>query len=163
MAEFPPAGDAAISQPTTEISVPNSSMLSVTSLALATVAMAVFWSVELAAGSGIGTAHGVVYPVAAVAGLILGVIAVATGVVARRRVKRGNAARGGVAIAGIVLGVVAIVVPAILLAYLAYLGYSGYEDFQSCVRGAGTAYPSYLCLKGCPSFLDSLCRRQIGW
>jgi len=161
MTESP--NDPATAQPTTEISAPNSSRLSTTSLVLAIVALAVFWSVELAAGSGIEATRGGVYLVAVVASVILGMIAVVTGVVARRRVRRGNAARGGVALAGIVLGVVAVVVPAILLVYLVYWEYTGYRDFESCVRGAGTAYPSYLCLKECPWLLDSLCRKQIGW
>jgi len=42
-----------------------------------------------------------------VIGLPLGIVAVAIGLVARRRVKRGRATHGGVALAGIVLGVAA--------------------------------------------------------
>lgn len=139
------------------------SKLSFVSLAVAVVALAAFWSVELAAGSGIEATQSVVYVLAAAAAVILGVIAVWTGVVARRRVKRGNATGGGVALAGVALGLLAAVVPATLLASLAYLEYSGWQEFRSCVKGAGTAYPNYLCLKECPPFLDSLCRKQIGW
>ncbi|HWS92371.1 MAG TPA: DUF4190 domain-containing protein [Mycobacterium sp.] len=158
-----PPGDPAISERTPEKSASNSSGLSIASLALGIVALAVFWWAEVAAGSGVQVAQIVVYLVAAMAGVILGVIAVVTGVIARRRVKRGNAARGGVALAGIVLGVLAVVIPAIVLADLAYVQYSGYEQFELCVKRAGTAYPNYLCLKECPSLLDSLCRRAIGW
>jgi heme/copper-type cytochrome/quinol oxidase subunit 2 len=134
-----------------------------TSLALAIIALAAFWPLELAAGAGIAPTQGVVYVLGAVAGVVLGAVAVVTGVVARRRVKRGTATGGGVALAGIVLGLVAAAVPAALLAYLAYLVYTGYQEFESCVRGAGTAHPSYLCLKECPPFLDSFCRQHIRW
>jgi hypothetical protein len=43
-------------------------------------------------------------------GVGLGIAAVAMGLAARRRVKRGEAAQGGVALAGIVLGILATVV-----------------------------------------------------
>jgi hypothetical protein len=131
--------------------------LSITSLALAIVALMVFCSV-------IGAWRvlaGVILIVGAVAGVILGVGAVVTGVVARRRVKRGDAGRGGVALAGIALGVAAVVGPAIFLAMMVYYMYSGYEEFQQCIRGSG--FPKYLCLKECPEFLDHLCRQEIGW
>jgi hypothetical protein len=83
-------------------------MLSITSLALAIVALAVFWSVAVATVFQVpATDSGVAFVVAAVAGVILGIGAVVTGVVARRRVRRGQAGRGGIALAGIVLGVVA--------------------------------------------------------
>lgn len=131
--------------------------LSIASLALAIVALAVFCSV-------IGAWRvlaGVNLIVGAVAGVILGVGAVVTGVVARRRVRRGDAGRGGLALAGIALGVAAVVVLAIFLAMMVYSVYSGYEEFQHCIRGSG--FPKYLCLKECPQFLDYLCRKEIGW
>ncbi len=140
-----------------------SSRLSFASLALAVVALALFWSAAAAAAHHVGGAEDAAYAVAAMAGVILGLAAVVTGFAARRRVKRGAAARGGVALAGIVLGIVAFVVPAALLGFLAYLVHSGYQEFEACVRSAGTSHPSYLCLKDCPVFLDSLCRRAIGW
>jgi hypothetical protein len=140
-----------------------SSKLSITSLVLAIVALASFWSVMFAAGSHVQAAQDFGYLVAAVAALILGVGAVVAGMVARRRVKRGGAAGGGIALTGIVLGVVAVVVPGFLLALVVYSEYSGYRDFEACVRGSGTANPDYLCLKECPKFFDSWCRKQIGW
>ena len=96
----------------------NSPVLSITSLALAIVALAVFWSV-MVAGIFDVRAEGVVFIVAAVAGVFLGLGAVVTGVVARRRVRRGDAARGGVALADILLGHVAGFVPSIILGRLA--------------------------------------------
>jgi hypothetical protein len=138
--------------------------LSITSLALAIVALAVFWSVAVATVFRVGAADSpVVFIVAAVVGVILGMGAVVTGVVARRRVRRGQAGRGGVALAGIVVGVVAVVVPAILAAGVVYLLYSEYEEFERCIRVPETASPKYLCLKECPGILDSLCRKEIGW
>ena len=95
---------------------PHSPKLSITSLALALVALLVFGSAAIAAVVDVGTVRDVVLVVAAVAGVILGIGAVLTGVVARRRVQRGNAARGGAALAGIVLGAVTAVLPAIVLA-----------------------------------------------
>ncbi len=59
--------------------------LSITSLVLAIVALVFCWSI--------------------VGGVILGVGAVVTGVVARRRVRRGEPAKGGIALADIVLGI----------------------------------------------------------
>jgi heme/copper-type cytochrome/quinol oxidase subunit 2 len=123
------------------------SNLSITSLALALVALAVFWSEMVAAFFEVRGVEGAVYIVAVVAGFIFGVGAVVTGVIARRRVRRGDAGRGGVARAGIVLGVVAAVVPAILLALVVYGVFYGYEEFQECIKGSGSAYPNYLCLK----------------
>jgi hypothetical protein len=138
--------------------------LSITSLTLAIVALAVFWSVAVAAVFREGAADSpVVFLVAAAAGVILGVAAVVTGVVARRRVRRGQAVRGGVALAGIVLGVAAAVVPAVYAAWVLYLLYAQYQEFEQCIRVPETAAPKYLCLKECPGILDSLCRKEIGW
>ncbi len=155
------AGEPAISKPPGGEPASNSAALSITSLASAVVALVVFWAVILAAA--LGALEGVVVIMAAAAGVILGVCAVLTGIVARRRVRRGRAAGGGIALAGIVLGIVAVVLPAITLAGLAYEMYSDYEEFEHCVRGSGSAYPNYLCLKECPKFFDSLCRKKIGW
>lgn len=136
--------------------------LSITSLALAIVALAVFWSAVVAALLGVCLTDSVL-TVAPAAGVILGVAAVVIGIVARRRVRRGQAGRGGVALAGIVLGVAAAVVPAVYAAWVVYLLYAKYQEFEQCIRVPETASPKYLCLKKCPSILDSLCRREIGW
>jgi hypothetical protein len=138
--------------------------LSITSLALAIVALAGSCPVAVAAMFRVSAAdRPVVFIVAAVVGVILGTGAVVTGVVARRRVRRGQAGRGGVALTGIVLGVVAAVVPAILAAWVVYLIYAKYQEFEQCIRVPETAAPKYLCLKECPDILDSLCRKEIGW
>jgi hypothetical protein len=135
-----------------------------TSLALAIGALAVFWPVAVATVFHVpATDNGVAFIVAAVAGVILGVGAVVTGGVARRRVRRGQAGRAGVALAGIVLGIVAAVVPATLAAWVVYLIYAQYQEFEQCIRVPETASPRYLCLKECPVILDSLCRKEIGW
>jgi hypothetical protein len=138
--------------------------LGMTSLALAIVALVVFWSVAIVAVSGVRAIESVVTVVVAVAsGVILGVAAVVTGIVARRRVRRGQASRGGVALAGIVLGVMAAVVPAVYAAWVVYMFYSEYQQFEQCIKAPESSYPRYFCLKDCPGFLDSLCRKQIGW
>jgi MFS family permease len=135
-----------------------------TSLALAIGALAVFWPVAVATVFHVpATDNGVAFIVAAAAGVILGVGAVVTGAVARRRVRRGQAGRAGVALAGIVLGIVAAVVPATLAAWVVYLIYAKYQEFEQCIRVPESASPRYLCLKECPAILDSLCRKEIGW
>jgi len=146
-----------MTEPTRETLPSSSPVLSITSLVLAIAALAVFGPLLVAGVSGVGAV------VALLAGVILGVGAVVTGVVARRRVRRGDATGGGVALAGIVLGAAVVAVLGLMLAWLAYILYSDYEDFEHCIRGSGSAYPKYLCLKQCPDFLDSLCRREIGW
>lgn len=157
------AGDSATPGSTREKSASNSSALSIASLALAIASLAVFWPVMIVTDLRMGAGEGVVVIAAAVAGTVLGAGAVVTGAVARRRVRRGHAAGGGVALAGFVLGIVVVVMPAIALAGLAYEMYSEYQEFDHCVRGSDSGYPKYLCLKECPTFFDSLCRKRVGW
>ncbi|WP_142280860.1 DUF4190 domain-containing protein [Mycobacterium saskatchewanense] len=144
-------------------SPPSSPRLGIISLGLAVVAVVVFWSVWGVAVAHAANVADVAIVVAAAASVVLGGGAVATGAVARRRLRRGPAGNGGIALAGVVLGFLAVVLPGLLLIYLAFLAYSGYQGFESCVRGAGASYPSYMCLKECPPFLDSLCRSQVRW
>lgn len=72
-------------------------------------------------------------------GVILGVVAVIIGFVARGRVTRGEASNGGVAIAGIVLGFLAIIVSLIFIpiwiGVFNEVGGSGYVD---CLSKAGS-------------------------
>jgi len=137
--------------------------LGILSLALAIVALVVFWPLMVAAVFDARAVRDVVFIAAAVAGVVLGAAAVVSGALARRRVRRGAAGRGGAALAGLVLGLVAVVLPAIILAWLGYQFYVDYQQFRQCIKGAGSAYPDYLCLKECPDFLGSLCRHAIGW
>src|SRR5262249_20931765 len=138
--------------------------LSIASLTLAMAGLVVFLAVTVASVFQVpGTDNGLAFIVAAVASAILGVAAVVTGVVARRRGRRGEARRGGIALAGIVLGVVAVVLPALLGGWVGYLLYARYQEFEHCIRAPETASPRYLCLKECPGILDSLCRKQINW
>jgi hypothetical protein len=65
-------------------------------------------------------------------GAILGIAAAAMGLVARRRVKRGEANDGGVAMVGIVLGIVATVV-GLSIIWLAFGTDMFNEDYQHCV------------------------------
>jgi Domain of unknown function (DUF4190) len=68
-------------------------------------------------------------------GLVLGVMAVVMGISARRRVKRGEAAHGGLAIAGIAFGVLAIVIGLAVGAIFAF-GFATdqfNEDYQHCL------------------------------
>ncbi|ORW61192.1 hypothetical protein AWC20_06165 [Mycobacterium parmense] len=95
--------------------------------------------------------------------LVFGASAAVIGGVARRRVKRGVAAGGGLAVAGLALGLLAVVSPVVLLAFVGFDVHAGYEAFRACVRGSGASYPSYLCLKECPDVLESLCRKAVGW
>lgn len=154
-------GDAAVPELTERKSAPNSPILSIVSLMAALVAAAFFWPAMM-----VYAAHavaGAVVIVAATASVVLGAAAVATGVVARRRIRHGRAGAEGIAVAGIMLGILAIVLPVVIAGGLAYTVYSGYGQFEQCVRGSGSAYPSYMCLKECPEFLDVLCRKRVGW
>jgi hypothetical protein len=73
-----------------------------------------------------------------VGGIVLGIVAVIIGFVARGRVKRGEANNGGVAIAGIVLGFLAVLAAiawvAIAVICLHEVGFTNYVD---CMNGAG--------------------------
>lgn len=92
--------------------------LSIAALVVAIVALLFFWSV--------------------IGGVIGGIVAIILGVLARSRVKRGEATNGGVATAGIVLGALAVVVGLASIAiYVAVFNEVGGGDFVSCVRDAG--------------------------
>jgi hypothetical protein len=88
--------------------------------------------------NGLGTGSLVLALVALVAtvtifgGAILGIAAAAMGLVARRRVKRGEANDGGVAMAGIVLGIVAAVV-GLFIIWVAFGTELFNETYQHCL------------------------------
>lgn len=93
--------------------------LGITALVLAVVALLAFWSV--------------------IGGIVLGVAAVIVGVAARRRVRRGEATNGGVAMAGVVLGVVAVVLSAAFIAvWVSMFDELGGSDYLDCVARAGS-------------------------
>ena len=72
-------------------------------------------------------------------GVILGLIAVIIGFVARGRVKRGEATNGGVAIAGIVLGFLAIIVSLVFIPiWIGVFGEVGGTDYVDCLSKAGS-------------------------
>lgn len=68
-------------------------------------------------------------------GAILGIAAAGMGLLARRRVKRGEANDGGLAMAGIVLGIVAIAA-SVFVIWLAYGTDLFNEDYQHCLGEA---------------------------
>lgn len=75
-------------------------------------------------------------------GLVLGVVAVALGFVARGRCKRGEATNDGVAISGIVLGFIGIVLSLVFIGIYLVMGgrwfmEMGGPDFVSCMQDAG--------------------------
>jgi hypothetical protein len=72
-----------------------------------------------------------------VLGLPLGIIAVVTGFAAQRRVKRGEANNGGVAIAGVILGFVAIFA-SVLFVYISYPLVKGTYDYYECTSHSVT-------------------------
>ena len=78
---------------------------------------------------------------APVLGLILGVFAVASGVPARKRFRRGETDNDRGAFAGIVLGTVAIVIGAAILIWLLYL----IIGYQVCIGSATDRYKYSQC------------------
>jgi hypothetical protein len=72
-------------------------------------------------------------------GVILGVVATVLGIIVYRRVRRGEANNGGVAIAGVVLGGIAIVVGLIFIAIWTALWRDvGGGDYVDCLQRAGS-------------------------
>jgi uncharacterized protein DUF4190 len=71
-------------------------------------------------------------------GIILGIVAVVIGFLARGRVKRGQATNGGIAIAGIVLGFLAIIVSLVFIPiWIGMFGEVGGTDYVDCLSKAG--------------------------
>lgn len=74
----------------------------------------------------------------AVFGLALGGIAIIMGIVARRRVKRGEASNGGVALGGILLGALAILISVAFIVLGTWVfKEAGGSDFFDCISNAG--------------------------
>jgi hypothetical protein len=72
-------------------------------------------------------------------GIVLGVVALIIGFVARGRVKRGEATNGGVAIAGIVLGILAIVLGLVFIPiWYGVFDSVGGTDYVDCLSKAGS-------------------------
>lgn len=92
--------------------------LGIASLVLAIVALVSVWSVF--------------------GGAVLGIAAVVTGFVGWRRVKRGEANNGGVAIAGIVLGFLGILVGLVFIGvWMALWNDAGGDSYFDCLQNAG--------------------------
>jgi hypothetical protein len=93
--------------------------LGITALVLGIVGLLSFWSV--------------------LGGVVFGVAAIIVGIVARGRVKRGEANNGGIAVAGIVLGAVAVVVSlASIAVWAGVFREVGGTDYLDCVSRAGS-------------------------
>jgi len=74
-------------------------------------------------------------------GLILGICALATGVAARARAKRGEATNAGTATAGMVLGIVATIIGAVITLWMLYTIIS----YQECIGHAVGRYEYSQC------------------
>jgi hypothetical protein len=71
-------------------------------------------------------------------GIILGVVALIIGFLARGRVKRGEATNGGLAVSGIVLGALAIVLGLVFIPiWIGFFSQLGIGDYVSCMEQAG--------------------------
>jgi hypothetical protein len=82
---------------------------------------------------------GLVFCWTVVGGIILGLCAIIIGLVARGRVKRGQATNGGVAIAGIVLGFLAIIVSLVFIPiWYGVFEEVGGTDYVDCLSKAGS-------------------------
>lgn len=70
-------------------------------------------------------------------GILLGAVAIVLGVAGRRRVARGEANNGGVALAGMITGGVAVVASAaLLLLGVSLVKNAGFSEFMQCVSDA---------------------------
>ena len=73
-----------------------------------------------------------------VGGILLGIVAVILGVIARGRAKSGEATNGGVALAGIILGVVSIIAGLAFIAiWVGLFKEVGATDYFDCLQQAG--------------------------
>ena len=97
-----------------------------------------------APSNGLGTAALVVGIVAILAvisiigGILLGVVALILGIVARGRVRRGEATNGGAALAGIILGAAAVVLSiGLVAAGVSLLNSDSGKKLQNCLNSAG--------------------------
>jgi hypothetical protein len=71
-------------------------------------------------------------------GIILGLVALIIGFLARGRVKRGEATNGGLAVSGIVLGALAIVLGLVFIPiWIGFFSQLGIGDYVSCMEQAG--------------------------
>jgi hypothetical protein len=71
-------------------------------------------------------------------GVPLGVVAVFTGDIAKRRVSRGEASNPGAAIAGMVLGAVAIAAGLVAIGYYSWLDSQDPDRLQRCLDNPAT-------------------------
>ena len=97
-----------------------------------------------APSNGMGTAAlvvgilAVLSVITVIGGVVLGVVAVILGVMARGRVKRGEASNGGAALAGIVLGAAAALLSiAIVAAGVSLINSDSGKKLQDCLDKAG--------------------------
>jgi hypothetical protein len=114
--------------------------LGVASLVLAIVGLLSVWSV--------------------VGGITLGIVGAVLGVVGWRRVRRGEADNGGIAIAGIVLGVMAVIVGlAFAGIWIAFWKEAGGNDYLACLQKAG---PNHALQQRCADQFRDKVQNQFG-
>jgi uncharacterized membrane protein len=114
--------------------------LGVASLVLAIVGLLSVWSV--------------------VGGITLGIVGAVLGVVGWRRVRRGEADNGGIAIAGIVLGVMAVIVGlAFAGIWIAFWKEAGGNDYLACLQKAG---PNHALQQRCADQVRDKVQNQFG-
>jgi len=95
-----------------------------------------------------------------VGGIILGIVGAVLGVVGWRRVRRGEADNGGIAIAGIVLGVMAVIVGlAFAGIWIAFWKEAGGNDYLACLQKAG---PNHALQQRCADQFREQVQNQFG-
>ncbi|MCI0386603.1 DUF4190 domain-containing protein [Streptomyces sp. CNQ085] len=101
--------------------------MGVAALVLGLIALVMFWTALL--------------------GVVLGVLAVVFGVVGHRRVRRGEATNGWMALTGAITGFIGPALStALIAATVAFLNSDKIDDFRDCVRNADTSSESQDCV-----------------
>jgi hypothetical protein len=74
-----------------------------------------------------------------IGGILLGLLAIALGILGHGRARRGEATNGGLAIAGVILGVLGIILSAVFAVTIwGWFKESGGRDFVDCMQSAGS-------------------------
>ncbi|MGY1454188.1 DUF4190 domain-containing protein [Streptomyces sp. SS8] len=101
--------------------------MGVAALVLGLIALVMFWTALL--------------------GVVLGVLAIVFGVVGHRRVKRGEATNGWMALTGAITGFLGLALStAVIAAAVAFLNSDEVDDFRDCMRNADTSAESQECV-----------------
>jgi hypothetical protein len=77
--------------------------------------------------------------------VVLGVLAIVFAVLGRKRVGRGEATNGGIAIAGLVTGIVGLLIGAVVIVFLAFFA-DAISNYQKCIDNSnGSAAAQAIC------------------